>query len=80
METRENEAANVPTILKKQFIQLDGRGPLPARANGASRTCGKDVRLVVLDGAVRALELTCSCGEVTLVELEFPSTPEANGD
>lgn len=32
----------------------------------------KGVRLLEEDGEVRAIELVCSCGEVTLIQLEYP--------
>lgn len=67
------------SIVKKQFVQLDGTAqPAPASAlprpaaRPAAPRCEKSVRPVVLDGAVRALEVGCSCGETTLIELEYP--------
>ena len=33
--------------------------------------CAKSVRLLKLDGEVRALELTCSCGERSVIELDY---------
>jgi hypothetical protein len=33
--------------------------------------CVKSVRLLKLDGEVRALELTCSCGERSVIELAY---------
>ena len=65
------------SILKKQFVQLDGPVPTPQGAlprpssrAGAAR-CEKTVKPIVIDGAVRALEIGCSCGETTVIELEF---------
>lgn len=41
-------------------------------------SCKKAVRLLEEQGVVHALELTCSCGEVTVVELHYPeSAPQA---
>ena len=73
MDPKSREIPTVPTVVKKHFVQVDGRGPLPGRGTHAQRACRKDVRLVVLDGTVRGIELTCSCGETTLIELEFPA-------
>jgi hypothetical protein len=73
MDNKASEAPIVPTVVKKHFVQVDGRGPLPGRGPHAQRACRKDVRLVVLDGSVRGIELTCSCGETTLIELEYPA-------
>jgi hypothetical protein len=77
-EAKLREAPSAPAIVKKQFVRVDAgdaaravRGPLPARGAPA-RACSKEVRLLQLDGRVRGLEVTCSCGEVTVVELEFP--------
>ncbi|MCY3001661.1 MAG: hypothetical protein NTV21_07645 [Planctomycetota bacterium] len=66
------------SILKKQFVQLDGPAPTPQGAlprpssrSGPTR-CEKTVKPIVIEGAVRALEVGCSCGETTVIELEFP--------
>jgi hypothetical protein len=34
-------------------------------------TCAKTVRLLKLDGEVHAIELTCTCGERTVIELAY---------
>jgi hypothetical protein len=75
------------SIVKKQFVQLDGTlssatpqaGPTPASAlprpaAGAAvgRRCEKSARPITIDGAIRANEVTCSCGETTTIELEYP--------
>ena len=64
-------------IVKKQFVQLDGpvaaHGP---RASTASQRCSSSVRLLRIEGVVRALEVTCTCGETTVVELEYGSPKE----
>lgn len=67
-------------ILKHNQI-VDATGPLPSAtpapkgatpaAPGAGRHA-KRARLVEVDGVVRAIECTCSCGETTLIELEYP--------
>ncbi len=47
--------------------------PAPARCK-----VQKSATLVEVGGKPAAIEITCSCGETTLVELEFPATtPEA---
>ncbi len=38
----------------------------------------KQVQLLEDEGVVRAIELTCSCGEVTVIELEY--TDPASSD
>lgn len=62
-----------PGILKRQSIEAV---PQPSRseredAGNRPRRCAKSVRLVEDAGVPRAIEVTCSCGEVTLVELAF---------
>lgn len=63
------------TIVKKQFVQVDGgavgSAPQVDRRTPAKR-CEKSVRPLEEGGVVRAIEITCSCGETTLVELQYP--------
>ena len=65
------------SIVKKQFVQVDSNpvGAAPRPGAPVSR-CKKSVRLLRLDSTVQAIEVTCSCGETTLVELEYPPTKE----
>lgn len=61
-------------IIKRQRVLLDGQEARPAAqaAAAAPAACTKkNARLVEHDGQPRAIEFTCSCGETTLVELEF---------
>ena len=37
----------------------------------ACTVVAKAARVVQIDGEARAIEITCSCGETTLVELEY---------
>jgi len=46
-------------------------GVLP-RSAGAARRCEKSARPITIEGAIRAVEVTCSCGETTVIELEYP--------
>jgi len=69
------------SIIKRDHVQVDE--PLarrPARAPAAAageRACpaGASARLVQLDEHTRAIEFTCACGEVSLIELQPPKTP-----
>lgn len=68
------------TVIKKQFVHIQEAGtlhpePLSTPEAGGAAPRGPAVRVVEFDGSVRALEITCACGEVTLVELEL----ETNG-
>lgn len=62
-------------IIKHQRVRLnEPRGALPSKPNGAASAHAasahrKWVELVIHDARARAIELTCSCGEVTLIEL-----------
>ncbi len=69
------------TIVKKSFVQVESLGAarpagvagrIAAAASSAGARCKKSVKLLRLDAATHALEVTCSCGEVTVVELEHP--------
>jgi hypothetical protein len=59
-------------IVKKQFVQVEGAevGAAP-RPNAAAQRCKKNVRLLRVEAVVHAIEVTCSCGESTVVELEY---------
>ena len=45
-------------------------------AAAVARGTHPEVRLIELDGAVRALEVRCSCGDTITVELEVPTGTE----
>ncbi|MCZ6597400.1 MAG: hypothetical protein O7B99_07175 [Planctomycetota bacterium] len=49
--------------------------------SGPAEECepGKTVRLMRAEGYVRAIELTCSCGETTVLELDY-QVPQSNVD
>lgn len=70
-----------PVIIKRERVALGAPPPRPernAQAASCSSTPAKpSLRAVEQDGVVVALELTCSCGEVSLVELRYPADPEA---
>ena len=68
-------------IIKSRFVHLTEpggaagadapRAALPAAARARGR-CEKRVELLREGERVHALEITCSCGEVTLIELDYP--------
>lgn len=63
------------SIIKKELVRLSASGAAPAPARGPAARAArhqKAVQLVRVDGRVAALELTCSCGERSVVELEYP--------
>lgn len=64
-------------IVKKQFVQVDAQEhAAAARGSSAPRACKKSVRLLRIEGVVQALEVTCSCGELTVVELDYQASKE----
>jgi len=74
-------------IIKRAQVQFAGTastdttGPAPAAPLPARCTTRKSATLIESGGRPIAIEVTCSCGEKTLVELELPSaesgaTPE----
>jgi hypothetical protein len=58
-------------VIKRERVQL---GTPARKASAKSPSCaphghGRGVRLVKIDGRIAAIELTCSCGEVSMLEL-----------
>ena len=65
----------VQSIIKKaELAAAPARRPSPARPEA----CAQGVRLLRERGLVHAIEITCSCGEVALVELDYPPAPESS--
>jgi len=66
----------VGIVLKHSKVALDAqperRGPTASGAACSSRAA----ELVRVDGVPVAIEVTCSCGEVTLVEFVDPTAPD----
>ena len=65
----------VTSVLKARSVRLqEGAATAPAAgAPPAVRSrCARSVQLLSVEGAVRAIELRCSCGEATVIELEYP--------
>jgi len=64
------------SIIKSGSVRkLEPGTPQPA---GPRRVpaCRKSVRLLEVEQVVRAIEFTCSCGEVSVVELDFPEATQ----
>ena len=66
------------SVIKKSNVQFAGGAAAPsARAPVANApTCASRVRPLRVGGVVAALEITCTCGETTLVELDYPQALE----
>jgi len=62
-------------IIKREHVRMTGAAQphdrKRDRADCAPPT-EKSVRLLEQQGQVRAIELTCDCGEVTVIELQYP--------
>ena len=59
-----------PTIIKKK----DARLSEPASHDDLSARCETaGVKVHETGGRVQAIEVTCACGETTVIELEYPS-------
>ena len=66
------------SVIKRTNVQLASN----ASAGGArgpaanASTCANRVRPLRVGDVVAALEITCSCGETTVVELDYPKVSE----
>ena len=62
-----------PTIIKKEEVRLiePVSQTTPTAPSTACATAG--VRVHEAEGQVQAIEVTCACGETTVIELEYPS-------
>jgi hypothetical protein len=71
-------------VIKRDQVHIDGhdgeldapRGAATPRAAGGA-PCARPpaVRLVQLDERTQAFEFTCSCGEVSLIEIQHEKKP-----
>ncbi len=71
-------------VIKRDHVRLEESASLPVTRQPPGATHGpvRGVRLVHVDGRVQAIEFTCRCGEVSLLELEYEQTnqtPRAGG-
>lgn len=65
-------------IIKRQFVELEASSAgTPSASPRERHHAKKQARLVEDGGVVRAVEIVCTCGETTIVELAFElATPE----
>ena len=71
-------SSNVHSIIKHDRVRIDDSSAelpsaLPARGASAkpSPRCKKSVQLLRERDVVHAIEVRCSCGDITLVEIEY---------
>jgi len=74
-------------IIKSSNVRLDDSDPSgsPAPAVPTARPAQpaaheKRVELLRIGERVHALELTCSCGEITVIELDYPERDAHTGE
>lgn len=84
-----------PSIIKHDRVRLDAADAAHGEPSAATQAASaaparhrlpKGVRLLERDGRVHAIELVCSCGETSVIELDYaaartgttqgPSRPE----
>lgn len=68
------------SIIKRERVQVGRSGAAAASRRAAepgSAPCAAKAQAVVVAGLVHGIEVTCACGEVMLVELDYPETTEA---
>jgi hypothetical protein len=69
-----------PVVIKRERVTLSepcATRSGPPRSPGAAPAAAPALRAIEHDGSIVALELTCSCGGVSLVELRYPASQEA---
>lgn len=67
-------------VIKRDRVRVDGHAPGEGAHESASAGTAPSgpaarARLVRLDEHTQAIELTCSCGEVSLIEIQSEKTP-----
>jgi hypothetical protein len=63
-------------IIKKSAVRIEDR-PRGRRAAAEPEHASKRARLIHVDGRVAGIEVRCDCGEVTVLELDYESTPSS---
>jgi len=72
------------SIIKRDQVRVDEPGKTRARAEPTPGSAAADpgaarhapaVRLLTLEAGLQALEFTCSCGEVSLIEIQCEKKP-----
>jgi len=59
------------SIIKRERVLVAPAGASPARPAKTACAPVRKAEPVVVGGHVRAIEVTCGCGDVLLVELEY---------
>ena len=66
------------SVIKKTNVQLASTTPATGARNSSANapSCTSRVRPLRVGDVVQALEITCSCGETIVVELDYPQASE----
>lgn len=71
-------------VIKRDQVRVDGSEPVPASAESPAAPLSSHpaprVRLVRLDEHAQAIEFTCACGEVSLIEIDVGNTGETKSE
>ncbi len=65
------------SVIKKERVRVGEAAAHPAStevhatSSAERRASAPGVRLVRIDGRIEALEVTCRCGEVSVVEIDY---------
>ena len=75
------------SIIKSANVRLGDAGPdegpgaaMPSPGSRARGPHAKSVEILRVGDRVHALELVCSCGEKTLIELDYPEASSTGTD
>jgi hypothetical protein len=64
------------SIIKRDSINLDPERPSSSvSAPSKKHARERGARFLRVDGVVRAIQVTCACGEEIVLELEFEAEP-----
>jgi hypothetical protein len=64
------------TIIKREHVRVDEHEPRAPRGTPHEPAAAPArVRLVQLDEHTQAIEFTCACGEVSLIEIQSEKKP-----
>ena len=66
----------IRSVIKRDSVKVASELTRHADVAHAGSRAAKSLRLLRIEGVVRAVEITCACGEVTVVELDYEQAPE----
>lgn len=66
-------------IIKRKFVELDSPATQAAMETRERTHSRKQARLIEDGGVVRGVEIICTCGETTIVELVVEPRATASG-